>query len=169
MTRFGTGIILLATIIGGSAEALAGPPTRVAVFDFELIDTSLEGELLGPQEAETGRLAAVSDQLRRQLAESGRFEIVDIAPRRDAIAAAGYLYGCNGCAAGIAKSLGADFAVTGTVQKVSNLILNINIFMMPADQPSAIRAASVDIRGNTIESWSRGVSYLVRHRLLKDH
>ena len=65
MTRFGTGIILLATIIGGSAEALADSPMRVAVFDFELIDTSLEGELLGPQEAETGRLAAVSDQLRR--------------------------------------------------------------------------------------------------------
>ncbi len=161
-------IVLAALIVGCSATAVADQPTRVAVFDFELIDTSLEGEMFGTQEAETERLGAISDQLRRQLAESGRFEVVDIAPRRDAVAAAGHLHGCNGCAAGIAKSLGAEFALTGTVQKVSNLILNINIFLIDAVKPQDIRAASVDIRGNTDESWSRGVSYLVRNRLLGD-
>jgi hypothetical protein len=31
-----------------------------------------------------------------------------------------------------------------------------------------VRVYSVDIRGNTDESWSRGISYLVRNRLLRE-
>ena len=56
--------------------------------------------------------------------------------------------------------------MTGTVHKVSNLILNINVTVRDAGSGQAVRAGSVDIRGNTDESWLRGVSYLVRNRLL---
>ena len=55
-----------------SAPARAKPP-KLAVFDFELLDTSLEGEMRGPQADEHDRLIRISDQVRRQLAESGRF------------------------------------------------------------------------------------------------
>src|SRR5215472_12778180 len=53
----------------------------VAVFDFELIDTSLEGAIRGaarPDEQE--RLARLSDQLRQLLRNAGRFSLVDITP-----------------------------------------------------------------------------------------
>jgi hypothetical protein len=39
----------------------------VAVFDFELIDTSLEGAIRGARADEQERLARVSDQLRQTL------------------------------------------------------------------------------------------------------
>src|SRR5262249_11495144 len=52
----------------------------VAVFDFELIDTSLEGELNGPRRDEQARLAATSDQLRRRLAPAGQVTVGDNAP-----------------------------------------------------------------------------------------
>jgi ISXO2-like transposase domain/Protein of unknown function (DUF2380) len=52
----------------------------VAVFDFELIDTSLEGAIRGARLDEQERLAHVSDQLRQLLRDSGRFSLVDITP-----------------------------------------------------------------------------------------
>ena len=156
----------LATAIWHDARAADVP--RVAVFDFELIDTSLEGEMSGSRADEQARLILISDLLRQKLAESGRYVVVDQSPAAQRIADAGYIHGCNGCEAGIAHSLGADLAVTGTVQKVSNLILNVNIYVRDAANGKRLRAMSADIRGNTDTSWSRGVSYLVRNRLLKE-
>jgi hypothetical protein len=59
----------LAALLSMGSVALADPP-KLAVFDFELIDTSLPGEFYGsrPEEA---RLARISEQLRKELAESG--------------------------------------------------------------------------------------------------
>ena len=151
----------------GAAQSDEGA-RKAAVFDFELIDTSLEGEMRGPQDAETARLALISDYLREKLAESGKYVIVDTAPAATAIQAAGYIHTCNGCDADIARSLGADIAVTGTVQKVSNLILNVNIYTRDAATGERTAAMSVDIRGNTDKSWLRGVSYIVRNRLTAD-
>jgi hypothetical protein len=54
----------------------------VAVFDFELIDTSLEGETRGLRVDEHARLIRMSDHLRRRLTESGRFALLDIATVR---------------------------------------------------------------------------------------
>jgi len=62
--------------------------------------------------------------------------------------------------------LGADFAVSGWVQKVSNLILNMNIIVRDAKSARVILLKSVDIRGNTDESWSRAIDWLVRNQLL---
>ena len=147
--------------------ALATEALPLAVFDFELIDTSLEGETHGPRADEQARIGLISDQLRQMLSESGRYRIIDLTPVEDQIAAAGYLHGCNGCDTKIAGGLGAERAVTGTVQKVSNLILNINLYEREVASGKLLRAMSVDIRGNTDKSWSRGVSYLVRNRFLK--
>lgn len=163
----------VAALLGACCLALAGTGAaadtpRLAVFDFELIDTSLEGEISGARVDEQRRLILIGDLLRRQLAESGRYEIVDVGPAAADIEKAGYLHGCNGCDAKIARGLGADLAMTGTVQKVSNLILNINLYIRDAQSGKRLRAMSVDIRGNTDRSWSRGVSYLVRNRILKE-
>ena len=151
--------------IGGAA---ASDVARVAVFDFELIDTSLEGEIYGTRPEEIERLKSISDLLRLKLSESQRYQLVDTSPAQERIADVGYIHGCNGCEAKIARSLGADQAITGTVQKVSNLILNINLFVRDANTSRLVQAFSVDVRGNTDESWSRGLSYLLRNRLLKD-
>ena len=160
-------LALLAGLFAGPVAATAVEhPTPVAVFDYELYNVSLEGETKGATPAEQKRLRLISDLLRRQLAESGVFVIVDTAPAATAIKAAGHLYGCNGCEAEIARSLGADFAFTGTVKKVSNLILVINLYVRDAATEKVILAFSVDVRGNTDKSWSRGVSYIVRNRLL---
>ncbi len=154
---------LLAGSVGGTADHR---PASLAVFDFELFDVSPEGDAGGVQPAEQNRLRLISDHLRRMLTDSGSFVIVDTAPAAAAIKTAGLLYGCNGCEADIARSLGADIAITGTVKKVSNLILVINLYVRNAASREIIGAFSIDVRGNTDKSWSRGVSNIVRNRLL---
>ncbi len=157
--------IVVAAMLLCSLPAVAAE--RLAVFDFELIDTSLEGEVSGPREDEQRRLKKISQELRQSLAASGRYDIVDTTVAAKHIDDAGYLHSCNGCDIAIARDLGAALAMTGTVQKVSNLILNINLYLRDVESGKLIKMASADIRGNTDKSWSRGVSYLVRNRILK--
>jgi Protein of unknown function (DUF2380) len=75
----------------------------VAVFDFELIDTSLEGATRGARPDEQERLARLSDQLRQRLRASGRFSLVDITPiAREAQAS--NLQACGGLIGGRVSS-----------------------------------------------------------------
>ncbi len=145
-------------------SACANEP-KVAVFDFEVMDTSLEGAANGPRTDEAARLVRLSDELRRRLAQSGRFDVIDIAPVAGQ-ARASNLQACGGCDAGFAHDLGAKYSITGWIQKVSNLILNLNVVIRDAGTGKMLWAKSVDMRGNTDESWSRALDYLVRNYLL---
>jgi hypothetical protein len=147
-----------------SAPAHADPPT-LAVFDFELVDTSLQGEVDGPRRDEHDRLMRVGDQVRAALTESGKFHLLDISPV-NAAAHGSNLQACGGCDVQYAQRLGADLDITGVVQKVSNLILNINIYLRDVRSGRLVAAMSADLRGNTDETWTRATSYLVRNRLL---
>src|SRR5262249_10180972 len=60
----------------------------------------------------------------------------------------------------------AEMAITGTVQKVSNLILNMNIYIRGASSRATIAAMSPDMRGNTDAPWSCTLNWLVHNRLL---
>ncbi len=152
-------LALLASPAFGAAQQSA------AVFDFEFMDSSLEGQLNGVRSDEQARLSAISQQLRMRMTESGRFALVDIAPVA-AQAHASNLQACGACDVRLAGEVGAELAVTGTVQKVSNLILNMNIYIREVATGKMIGAMSADMRGNTEESWSRTLDWLVRNRLL---
>lgn len=150
-----------------AAAPEAAAPERAAIFGFEFDDTSLEGSLHGPRADEQARLRQLDAQLRDALVGSGRYAAVDIAPVA-AEAQARSLYDCGGCDVALARQLGAQVAVAGWVQKVSNLILNINLELRDVADGHLLRAGSVDIRGNTDDTWSRGLAYLLRHRILPE-
>jgi Protein of unknown function (DUF2380) len=158
-------VLAVTALLLSSAVAHAAEPPRLAVFDFEMIDTSLQGEMNGKRSDEQGRLKKTGDQVRGELGESGKFRILDIAPINVA-AHQNNLQACGGCDAKLARQLSADLYITGTVQKVSNLILNVNVYLHEAETGRLITAASADMRGNTDETWSRATHYLVKERLL---
>src|SRR5258708_32262448 len=85
---------LIGLILLVSAPAHA-QPAKIAVFDFELVDTSLQGEVDGPRADEQRRLREAGDQLRKALADSGKFIVPDIAPAH-ASAHASNLQACGG-------------------------------------------------------------------------
>jgi hypothetical protein len=161
MMRIAT-VVALMLLLPVSAHAEA---PKAAIFDFELLDTSLQGEMDGPRGDEQKRLIRTSEQIRQGLADSGKFTVLDIAPVNDAAHAAN-LQACGGCDVDLAQKLGADLAITGVVQKVSNLILSLNIYLRDAHTGRLVTSMSADFRGNTDESWQRTASYLLRNRLL---
>jgi len=156
-------VLALLPVMTGAARAVE--PPKLAVFDFELIDTSLDGELQGKRADEQERLMRAGDQVRKDLGDSGKFQILDIAPVNVA-AHQSNLQACGGCDVTLARELGADLEITGVVQKISNLILNIRVYVRDVHTGNLVTAANADMRGNTDESWSRATRYLVRERLL---
>src|SRR5260370_11718260 len=86
----------------------------VAVFDFELIDTSLEGAIRGARPDEQERLARLSDQLRQLLKDSGRVSLVDITPIANE-AHASQLQACGGCHVRFGRPIEAQLAITRTL------------------------------------------------------
>jgi hypothetical protein len=162
--------VLIAALAHPALVSMAGDatPARIAVFDLELVDSSLQGEMAGLDPADQARLRLVQEELQERLQQSGRFELVDTAPVADQVAVAGRLWSCNGCEVSIARRLDADLALVGWVQKVSNLILNLNVVIRDTSTREQVFASSVDIRGNTDESWLHGIRYLLDNRLLKE-
>lgn len=145
------------------AQAMAAE--RVAVFDPELYDTSGEGV----REDQQHRLRLLSEALRQALAESGRYDVVAIPEAMRARLAGGpSLRSCAPCAPEAAAELGAGLAATAVVHKVSNLILSITVALReaPSGAPRAVHSA--EIRGNTDESWLRGLRWILRNRLLAE-
>lgn len=153
--------LALAVCLPAVHAARADPP-RAAVFPFELDDTSLQGAMQGSAADDLARLARLDTQLRDGLARSGRYAPVAVAAEPGGRT----LWSCNGCEADMARQAEARFAVVGWVQKVSNLILNINLVIRDVATGQRVAAGSVDIRGDTDESWTRGLAYLLRNRIL---
>jgi len=157
-------LLTATTVVGGPAEAR---PYQAAVFDIELLDTSQEAGA-GERDDQTRRLQLVSEELRRLLAASGQVALVDLAPKAAEIEKQSPLFKCNGCDEDLAKALGADLAVSGYVQKTSNLILSFVVTVKDAATGKLLRAGQVDIRGNNDEMWLRGIRYAVRNRILAE-
>ena len=151
----------------GAPACAASAPPRVAIFNFELLDTSLEGQMNGAKLEEFTRVDHLAPRLREALAASGRYSIAPT-DAVDARAHAQNLQACGGCDRELAREAGADLSITGQVQKVSNLILNMNIYTRDVASGKIIAVASADMRGNTEESWARALDWLIRNRLLAE-
>lgn len=149
----------LSALLGATA-AQAEPP-RAAVFDFQLANLGAQG----PTDEDVARLGPISDLLRAQLKDSGRYRLVSTDPVKEEVAKGADLRKCGGCAEDYARRLGADVAITGEIQKVSNLILNINVYVKDLRGNAPEKAYSVDIRGNNDLSFQHGVKYLVKNNL----
>lgn len=156
-----------ASFAQGDAEKI-----QIVVFDAQLVDTSTEGEMFGTNADETRRLAMISDQLRAGLQSSDRYVILDTGPVQSALTrlsgSVRYLHDCNNCELDIAKSLGAQQSAVVWVQKVSNLILNLNVVIKDVATGEIVKTAFVDIRGNTDRSWQHGTRYMLKNRLLAE-
>ena len=91
-----------------------------------------------------------------------------IEPPADAVAAIKNPVNSNRRDTKIAAEMGARYAISGEVQKVSNLILAVNLYVRDAATGKSVRAGAVDIRGNNDESFRRGYSYLLKNIIFRE-
>ena len=157
-----TSLFAAAFVVAASTGA-AVAAQKVAVFPFELARGDVVPGTPDKHEAEQKRLAEATRDLRDSLAKSG-FEVIDTAPVAEKVAAAN-LQSCGDCTDDFARELGAAYAVTGVVYKVSELVLSMNVRVRDAASSTPLTSAVVDMRGNTDESWRRAIDFLYRRVL----
>ena len=110
-----------------------GGPRPLVRGDFTLIDEMSEFTDEATHREDERRVVLASTELRKELERRALYQVQPAATR----------------------------TARCWVQKVSNLILNLNIEVRDSATGEALYTRSVDIRGNTDESWLRGVRRLV--------
>jgi hypothetical protein len=152
----------------GAVETIEPAPATLAFVGFELIDEQPDPARLP---ALRERIAAIDRQMGEGLAQRGLYQLQDMgaAPAQAALTRVRegyeYLHRCNSCLGEIGAAAGARLVGVGWVQRIGNLILNLNLAVWDVSDPTADRLVltkSVDIRGDNLESWRRGVAYMLR-------
>jgi len=156
-------VLVIVALALGPATTFAQAPASAAFLGIHFLDTSLGARTT----AEAERVTRMEALLVEKLGAAGRYRFVDAAPVATEVARYDNIAHCNGCDSDFASALGADVAITGEIQKTSNLILSMSIFVRDARTGALVGGGSADMRGNTDESWSRALSYIVRNRMLK--
>lgn len=157
----------LALPLAAPARSQAAPLKKLLMLDFELIDEQAADV---PFPEGPPRLAMISRRLHAAFVRERFYDVVDPAPVAALIESTRKtqnVLDCNGCDVDLAQKAGVDRLLVGWVQKVSNLILNINIEVRDAATGKPVLVKSVDLRGNTDQTWQRGIDYLVRDMVEK--
>jgi hypothetical protein len=142
------------------AEAIA---SKILVFDFHFDNTSMQPT----SAAENARIVHISDELRALLRHSGDYDVINQKPAENQLADVPWIGQCGDCELPVARKAGAQLVANCWVQKVSDLILNLNIVIKDTNTGKFVKGGSVDIRGDDDENWDRGVRYLLQEHVFK--
>jgi hypothetical protein len=147
---------LTAGVCSATTDAPSEPAKSVALLNVQFLN---DHEDLEPTTgAERARIALIASVFKAKLEASGRYTFVSIpADAAGKIAAGPEVGACGGCEFGYGKELGADTVAWIVIQKVSDLILNINIYMADVAAKKMAFVHSVDIRG-TLTNRGPGAS-----------
>ena len=158
-------MVLFGLATAGAADA--PPPIKMAVFPFELDDFSAAAGYVPPDDIDREQLRLSTEEARRLIAESGRYQLVDVGAANDQIAKAGQLRDCGGCDAGIAAGLGADRSMIGIVTRISRTEYAVTYKIRDIRSGAIVDVEQTDLRMGANVAWSRGVRWLIQRRLLE--
>lgn len=159
-------LLFACAVLPGTANAQ--PAQTVAVFPFELLDQSQDGELiLKVRPEETQRLALLTQDLKDRLTAAKIYAVADLSPLAAELKSASPLHKCDDCLSSLARKSGAGLAMLGLVQKFSDTLLSVSIQIIDARSGAVAKTYTVGVQGNTDEAWLRGVSYIVRNKMLE--
>ncbi|SFV27046.1 DUF3280 domain-containing protein [Hyphomicrobium facile] len=140
-------------------------PQRIAFLGIQMQN---DNEGYEPtSDAERNRMRLVSAAFKKMLADSGKYTFVSVPATEQQKIEAGQAVGvCGGCEFDYGRNLNVERVAWIRVQKISNLILNLNVYIADVPNQRIGFVHSVDLRNNTDESWIRGIHYLVQNYLL---
>lgn len=161
-------IALSSTLVAAPAEEAAkSGPIKLAVFEFELEDASptavLQGRTLSNAEEQLRKATSVA---RAELAQSGRYELVDVSKVEAKPVTEKTLRKCNdGCEAAIAQQLGAEQSLLGVVIRATATDYYVLIRIRDSRTGKLLDQQSANFAGSE-EGWASGVRMLIKHQLL---
>lgn len=166
---------LLAFGLAGFAALFAGPagadptPIKLALFDFELDDFSGGGGgVAGDPAADLKHLDEVTAEVRKLIANSGRYALVDVSDASGEDVKDRSLRECHGCEAAIALKLGADRSFLGIVTRITRTDYVVAFVIRDAHTGAIVQKQSSDLRIGADYSWFRGARALIRDHLLNN-
>ncbi|MBR0716072.1 DUF3280 domain-containing protein [Bradyrhizobium liaoningense] len=147
-------------------KALAPAPIALAVFDFELEDTTAAPSS-GLAASDAAYLAEATAGVRDLLAQSGRYRMIDVGGVGAEAAKARKLRDCGGCEAAIARELGADQSLIGVVRRVSRTEYTMGFQVRDAKTGAVVSRGDSGLRMGADYSWKRGAVRLVGDQLVE--
>lgn len=152
----------MAPAYAGDAEPL---PLKIAVFDFELEDSSPSAVQLGKPEAAASTMEKVSNAARDELAHSGRYLVIDASTVDAKSVGQKTLTDCGGCEAAIAQRLGAQQSLVGLVRKVTQTDYYVAVRIRDARTGKVLDEEEANFAGDEA-GWASGARMLIRHQVL---
>src|SRR6185436_10721059 len=160
-------MVLVALTPAGAAETAAPFPVKMAVFPFELEDFSAGAAYVPPDDIDREQLRLSTEEARRLIAASGRYQLVDVSAVNDPAAKAGKLRDCDGCEARIAAGLDADQSMIGIVTRITRMEYTVTYKVRDARSGALVEVKQTDLRMGANVAWSRGARWLIENRLLE--
>jgi uncharacterized protein DUF2380 len=159
-------MVLAALAAAGAAETVVPSPIKMAVFPFELEDFSAGAAYVPPDDIDREQLRLSTEEARRLIATSGRYQLVDVSAVNDPAAKAGKLRDCDGCDARIAAGLDADQSMIGIVTRITRMEYAVTYKIRDTRSGAIVAVAQTDLRMGANVAWSRGARWLIENRLL---
>jgi hypothetical protein len=150
-----------------AAETAAPSPVKIAVFPFELEDFSAGAAYVPPDDIDREQLRLSTEEARRLIAASGRYQLIDVGNANDQAASAGKLRDCDGCDARIAAALDADRSMIGIVTRITRMEYTVTYKLRDARSGALVDVKQTDLRMGANVAWSRGARWLIENRLLE--
>ena len=160
-------IVLAAFAPAAVAETVAPSPIKMAVFPFELEDFSAGAAYVAPDDIDREQLRLSTEEARRLIAASGRYQLVDVSVVDDQVAKAGKLRDCDGCETRIAAGLDADQSMIGIVTRITRMEYAVTFKLRDARSGAIVAVEQTDLRMGANVAWSRGARWLIQNRLLE--
>jgi fructose-1-phosphate kinase PfkB-like protein len=148
------------------SEAAEPDLVKIAVFDFELKDTSAGAGIIGQDTSDDEHLRESTDEARRMLSASGHYSVVDTSGAAGDVISAGGIQYCNGCDGPLARKLGADRSMIGVFTRVSRTEYSLQVLVRDARTGAVVSNDITGLRMGANDSWPRGVKWLMNNRIL---
>lgn len=158
--------LLIGSMQGASGAGADSSTIKIAVFDFEFDDFSAGAGIAGDAKADLAQVDKVTAEVRRLLAESGRYVVVEVSGIDDLAVKDRSLRQCNGCEAAIARRLGADQSLLGLVSRISRTEYVERFEIRDAQSGALVLARQSGLRIGADYSWPLGAAALIKNNLL---
>lgn len=167
LRRFGPVVVLAVSTAVAPVHASDAkpPPVKIAVFDFELDDSSPSAVQLGKPETAASTMEKVSAAARDELAHSGRYVVIDAGKVAAKSVGQKTLTDCGGCEAAIAQRLGAQQSLIGLVRKVTQTDYYLMVRIRDARTGKVLDEEEANFAGDET-GWASGARMLIRHQVL---
>ena len=160
-------MVLAAFAAAGAAETAAPSRSKWRCFRSNWRISAPRAAYVPPDDIDREQLRLSTEEARRLIAASGRYQLVDVSAVNDQAAKAGKLRDCDGCDAGIAAGLNADQSMIGIVTRVTRMEYAVTYKIRDARSGAIVAVEQTDLRMGANVAWSRGARWLIENRLLE--